>query len=175
LLGAAMIRQIIFITLLIFISVSPVIAGNPKENRYNREIKIDKFIYEAPLFMKGKSLYEIRNIGKPNREFIENKPNSHDVKTIDTFITLQFDGLEIYGYLKSEDELWPIRVTITKPQWKILDALDVGAPISRIEKVLGPPKEREKNLRKYCGETECVFFYINKGRISKVEFYYYFD
>jgi hypothetical protein len=175
LLGATMIRQIISITLLIFIYVSPVIAGNPREDRFNRETKIDKFIYEAPLFIKGKSLQEIRKIGKLRREFMENKPNSHDPKTINTFITLQFDGLEINGYLKSQDEFWPIQITITKPKWKILNAFDVGTPISRIYKILGHPKEQENNLIKYCGETECVTFFINKKTISKIEFHYYTD
>jgi hypothetical protein len=170
-----MIRYIIIITFLIFISVSSLFASGPKDNCFNRETKIDKFVCNALLFIKGKSLHEIRNIGKLNHEFTENKPNSHDAKIIDTFITLQFDGLEIYGYLKSQDELWPIRVTITKPHWKILDAIEVGVPISRISKVLGQPKEQGKNLRKYCGETDCVSFYINKGVISKVEFYYYVD
>lgn len=170
-----MIRQIISITLLLFISASPVIAGNLKEDCFNKETIIDKYISEAPLFIKGKSLHEIRNIGKFNREFRENKPNSHDANIINTFITLQFDGLEIYGLLKSQDEFWPIRVKITKSQWKILDDLNVGEPISRIYKVLGYPKERGKNLRKYCGETDCISFFINKGVISKVEFYYYVD
>jgi hypothetical protein len=30
-------------------------------------------------------------------------------------------------------------------------------------------------LKKYCGETDCIYFYINKEVISKVELYYYLD
>ncbi len=170
-----MINHIIGIMVLVLMCVSPILAGETPRNHWDREIRIDKFVRDAPLFIKGKSLPDIRNIGKLKREFTEKKPNHHDPKVTNTFITLQFDGLEIYGYLKSREVLWPIHITITKPQWKILNGLEVGMPGSCIIKVLGPPNEQKKNVKEYCGETECVYFTEDNETISKVEFYYYFD
>lgn len=159
---------------LIFFSVSSLSANGSTDDCFNKETKIDKFICNASL-IKGKSLREIRSIGKLNHEFTENKPNSHNANKIDTFITLQFDGLKIYGCLKSQNEVWPIRVIVTKPQWKISDGLEVGVPNARLTEVLGDPKEQGKNFKKYCGETDCVTFYIKNGAIVKVEFDYYVD
>ena len=171
-----MINCKIYLIASLLFCVTPVVAGAAfAEDRIDREARIDKFVYEAPLFIKSKSLKEIKKIGKLKQELTDKQPNNHDATVTDTFITLRFDGLEIYGYLKSKETLCPIRITITKPQWKILNGLNVDTPSSRIIQILGQPNEEKKNIKKYCGETECVSFSEASGKITKIQFNYYLD
>ena len=174
-LGVSMCKLLAAMSLMVLIQLAPLSAGAPPIHQSNENQEIDIFVDDAPVFMKGKSFQEIKNLGKLRHEAIDKIPNKHNPQNSDTFVTLQYDGLEIYGYLKTQNELWPIHIVVTKPQWKINDGLCVGAPVSLIEKVLGKPIEKEKNIVKYCGETDCIHFYISKEAISKVEFYYYFD
>ena len=90
-------------------------------------------------------------------------------------MTLQFDGLEIYGYLNSPNELSLIHVTITSPKWEILYGLNVGSYASRISQYLGSPIDEKKSIKSYCGESERVEFSTENNRISKVELFYYMD
>ena len=167
--------KIIVITFLFFIYIPSIFAGETAKNNCLGASKIDEYIFNAPIFMKGKTLSEIRNIGKLKREYSEKKQNPHDASLIDTFVTLQFEGLEIYGYLKKQDILWPIRIIITEPKWKISNGLDVGTPSLNILKLLGSPTLKTDNKIEYCGETDCVYFYEDKKIISKIEFHYYLD
>ena len=142
--------------------------------------KIDKFVSTAPIFLNCKSvlnvkLSDVKKLVKINKEYITKSANKYNKNKIDEFLTLQFDGLEIYGYLKSPSELWLIHVTITSHRWGILYGLIVGSDASRISQYLGTPVEQKKNMKIYYGESERVEFSTEGNRISKVELFYYMD
>lgn len=154
---------------------SLVIAQNRSEGKLEA---IDQFAYSGPLFIKGKSsLTEFRSLGSVLHERHEKKSNPYDEKLKDEFVVLVFDGLEIYGRVdkRASKKFLPIRIKITSPKWRISGGLDIGADAKMVKSKLGSPTKRSVGSEEYCGETECVLFYIKDGRISSVEFFYYAD
>jgi len=150
-------------------------AEEGNSNAISKMERIDTFVKEAPLFINSKSLSQLRHIGILTHESVEHIPNRYDPNKIDDFITLQFDGLQIYAYVKSEDEIWPIHITVTTPQWQILNGLNVGVSDSRITQILGHSTEENQQVRQYTGIKESIVFHIKKARISKIELLYYLD
>lgn len=139
---------------------------------------IDQFAYSGPLFLKGKSnLAELRLLDSVLHEQHEEKSNPYDEKLKDEFVSLDFDGLEIYGRIDKRVSMnfLPIRIKITSPKWSIWGGLDIGADAKMVKNKLGTPTKNTVGSEEYCGETECVVFYVKSGKISGVEFFYYAD
>lgn len=132
---------------------------------------------QSPVSITNYSVHELRKLGKLRNEAAEQRPNPHVENTILTYINLEFEGLEIFGVVidKDSDELTPIKITITTSAWKILHDLNVGTPALRIQEFLGKPSEEGESFQKYCGETDCVRFSIDRGRIATIELSYYVD
>jgi hypothetical protein len=139
---------------------------------------IDRFILNGPLFLPGTAtvpMAAIRSLAELERETVRRVANRLDPIKVDEFRTFIFDGLEIYGYVGDRQELWPIRITVTRPSWKIQDGLTVGSDASRVTAQLGAPNETTANALMYRTDTQSVNFYFDAGRIVKVEFIYYSD
>jgi len=139
---------------------------------------IDDFVLHGPLFLPGTEtvpIAAIRSLGKLERESVRKVANRLDPIKIDEFRTFVFDGLEIYGYVGDRQELWPIRITVTKPPWPIRDGLVVGSDASRVVALLGTPTDATPDVLTYHGDTQSVNFYLDGGRIVKIEFIDYLD
>jgi hypothetical protein len=140
-----------------------------------RKAEIDKFVYNAPLFINDRSLKALKKLGKFKNEHIDKQQNPHDSTKIIEYRTLTFKGLIISGFIQDQIKLSIIQIIVTDSRWKILNGLNVGSSSERINKVLGEPTTDENNIKEYCGETECVNFQIKKNKIIKVELNYYSD
>jgi hypothetical protein len=145
------------------------------ERMLAKQAFIDSFVREAPLFIKDKSIEGLRKLGELKNEIVKKSSNPHDPTKTDEFRTLIFEGLEIYGFIHPPQKFWLIQIIITKPEWKILNDLNVGSPAERIIKVLGKPNKEFDNMRHYRGETESVTFYIKGNKIIKIVLDYYVD
>ena len=172
-------RKLLFLVshaIWILIAISSSVSA---QDRGEKKLEaIDQFVYSGPMFIKGKrSLAEFRSLDTVLHERHEEKVNSYDEKLKDKFVLFVFDGLEIYGRIdeRISKKFLPIRIKITSPKWNISGGLDVGADAKIIKMKLGLPKKRSVGYAEYCGETECVRFYIRGSRISGVEFFYYAD
>ena len=161
--------------ILIFLGTTPAFAGDRFDEVIARQAKIDQFVYDAPLFIKDKSLIALRKLDQLKDERVKKESNPHIPGKIIEYRTLLFEGLKIYGSVHEQKELWPIQITVTDSRWKILNKLNVGSSVEQIEQVLGKPTKEYSNIKQYCGETECVDFYIKDAKIIKVELNYYLD
>lgn len=162
------------IFLLFFVNVFAFSADN-LNNTIVRQAEIDKFVYDAPVFIKDRSLITLKKLGKFKKERIEKQQNPHDsTKTIE-YRTLTFKGLIISGFIQDQNKFAIIQIIVTDSRWKILNGLNVGSSRERIIKVLGNPSNEEDNIIEYSGETESVNFQIKKNKIIKIELNYYSD
>lgn len=148
-------------------------TADPIQARMERMELIDRFVYDGPLFLKDKSLPALRKLGRLQNEKMEKHPNRYIPGQAVEYITLTYDGLEIYGDVRERNRLAPILVVVTGSTWNIKHNLSVGAPMSRVIKALGEPINTNNHALRYCGETECVSFMVKDGKISKIEFDYY--
>lgn len=85
---------------------------------------IDRFVLHALPLLPGTStvpITAIRSLGALERESVRKVVNPLDPIEVDEFRSFGFDGLEIYRYVGDQEELWPIRVTVTGSQWQIGD------------------------------------------------------
>jgi hypothetical protein len=162
------------IVLAVWVMIPAFSAEDPQEIS-ERQALIDRFVYDAPLFIRGKSLPALRKLGPLKKERIDRRPNPHDPGKMLEYRTLTFKGLTVRGFVNDQNELAIIQISVTDSRWKILHGLNVGSPAAGIGKVLGKATREEKNTREYCGETECVDFNVKKGRIAEVVFNYYSD
>lgn len=137
--------------------------------------KIDKYVYDAPLFITNHSLPGLRAIGKVTSETSFHHPSPHIENKLTEFITLKFSGLTIYGAINKDSSLAPIKITITGTQWKILEGFNIGTASARIKGVLGEAFSEKKSKIEYRGETEQVVFHTNNNLITKIELNYYYD
>lgn len=139
--------------------------------------RIDKFVWEGLEVPLGKSLQDLRGIGRVQREIVTTVPNPHDKNQLDEVRTIFFDGLVVEAYFpnRNHDRFLLREVTVTKPRWRIREGLSVGVRAALIPEALGAPTETTQNSYKYCGETECVIFQLRRGVISKITFQYYVD
>lgn len=139
--------------------------------------RIDKFVGEGLELPLGKSLQDLRRIGRVQREVVSSVPNPHDKSQVDEIRMIFFDGLVVEAYFpnKNHDRFLLREVTVTKHRWRIREGLSVGVRAALITEALGAPTEATQNSYKYCGETECVIFQLRRGVISKITFQYYVD
>jgi len=139
--------------------------------------RIDKFVWEGLEVPLGKSLQDLRRIGRVQREVVSSVPNPHDNSQVDEIRTIFFDGLVVEAYFpnKNHDRFLLREVTVTKQRWRVREGLSVGVQAALITEALGAPTETTQNSYKYCGETECVIFQLRRGVISKITFQYYVD
>ena len=168
------IRKVPIVFLLMTISINLYAENNEEAVIFNLE-RIYRFVNEAPIFIKGKSLKQLREIGRLKNESVTRSTNKYNSKTIDEFVTMKFEGLEIYAFKKAPDSILPIKITITSSIWKIKNGLNVGSPNSLILKNLGRPTKEYNNIKEYCGINDCIIFYSDKESISKIELSYYLD
>jgi hypothetical protein len=134
---------------------------------------IDRFVRSGPLFLSDTSLAAVRELGTLRSESVKRLVDPYDPLRVDEFRTLVFDGLEIYGLVDARQVVWPMRVTVTQPQWKIRDDLGVGTSVERLVAVLGAPAERTAEVLLYRGQAEYVNFFARGERIERIEFIYY--
>lgn len=171
-LGVIKMKILKLIIVLIFLGTSAIAVDT---EIIARQAAIDQFVYHAPLFIKDRSLPALRNLDQLKAEQVNKKPNPLNPGKDVEFRTFLYEGLEIYGAVLDQKELAFIRITITDPRWQILNDLNIGSSVERIESFLGKPTKEYSNIRQYCGETECVNFHIKDSKIIKVELNYYFD
>lgn len=136
---------------------------------------VDQFVWEGAVFVKDTSLPALRNLPGLKSEVSTKERNRHYPEKVTEFKTFEYDGLQIYGYIMDSGSLGLIKVTVTKPQWKILHELNVGKEFRHVVQFLGAPDATEGQLMRYCGETECVEFETKGDAISKIRFLHYTD
>jgi len=147
-----------------------------QEALHDRLRRVDEFVWDGPLFMKGRrTLQQVRNLSRLLGEKVQKSPNPHVGGQIDEFRTLTFEGLELYGRVTPAQEFSPITAVITTPRWRIRNGLDVGSSAARVASVLGQPMQTTGAILEYQGESERVNFHVGNGIIKKIEFFYYAD
>ena len=161
--------------LLTFLGFTPSFAANQFEEMLARQAVIDKFVHDAPVFLKDTSLKALRKLNSLKGESVTDSPNPHVAGEKIEFRTLTYNGLTIYGRVLNKSKLSPIQITVTDSRWKILNNLNVGTSSERIEQKLGIPTKEYSGVKQYCGETECVNFHAKERKITKVELNYYSD
>lgn len=140
--------------------------------------RIDRFALEGPRFLKDVTripLVELRKLAPVRSEQAKKAANLHDPVKVDEFRTLSFDGLEIYGFMGDQGELWPIRITVSSAAWDIADDLKVGSDAARVLEILGEPATRHPQAWLYQGVIQNVNFYLRQDKVEKIEFIYYLD
>ena len=169
-------KKRIAILLSLFIIV-PFLQASESDNMLMRMEKIDKFVSNAPIFISTYSLKNLRKIGSLKKETSEKHPNPHVPSKTLEYINLEYEGLEIAGVIIEEgsDHVTPIRITLSSPQWNVLYGLNVGTQILKIKEILGTPTDKGPNFLEYCGETDCVIFSHDKGKITAIQLNYYVD
>jgi len=160
---------------LMFLGSTQSFAADQFNKMLERQAAIDKFVHEAPLFIKDKSLSSLRKLAPLKFEGVDKIPNSHVPGENLEYKTLEFDGLSIFGLVKKQRELSLNHIIVTDEKWKILEGLNVGINVNRVAQVLGKPTYEYDNIKEYCGETECVRFFAKETKIIKVDFIYYSD
>jgi hypothetical protein len=165
----------VILSIVIIAGATNSLMAGTLEEIWARQAFIDKFVREAPVFIVDNSLQALRTIGLLKKETVKEVPNPHIPDKLEEFRTLTFDGLVLYGHMRSPEELSPIKITVTGTRWNILHDLNVGTPADGIEEILGPPTEKSDDLIIYRGETERVKFYIKGDTIKKIELIYYAD
>ncbi len=156
-------------------SLSVAVAAEQSESLLDRAARIDRFVDEGPQFLGKKTLPELRKLGVLKREKVEKSPNPHIPGKVVEYRTLVFDGLEIYGDVHEPQKLAPIRVVVTSSKWQIQNGLSVGSPETSVTEALGKPNKVHGGSLEYCGETDCVYFFTAKGKVTKIEFSFYAD
>jgi hypothetical protein len=104
---------------------------------------VNNFTVEGWDFKLGRSLQDLRAIGKVLRETTTTVDNPHNRNQNDEIRELFFDGLRIVAYFpaKNHHRLLLQEVEVSKRKFKIKHGLDIGVPISKVVGVLGEPTE----------------------------------
>ena len=158
--------------LLLFIGITPSFAADNLKETLTKQVAIDKFVDEAPLFIEEKSLIALRKLAPLKFEGVEKIPNQLILSEPLEYKTLEFDGLSIFGLVQNQSELPTPLITITDEKWKILNGLNVGTDIERVEQVLGKATYAYGDIKEYCGETHCVLFHTKGIKIIKIVLFY---
>jgi hypothetical protein len=165
--------------LLVFIVLGTVSFPLLVEGGDSEEIfeKVNNFTVESWDFKLGKSLQDLRAIGKVLRETTTTVDNPHNPNQKDEIRELFFDGLRIVAYFPAKDpyRLLLQEVEVTKRKFKIKHGLDIGVPTSKVTGVLGEPTEAKGDFYIYRGETNAVYFHIKNGAVVRVRWELYVD
>ena len=158
----------------------PVVAEElpPESPAAITPARIDRFALEGPRFLKSVTripIATLRALAPLRQEQVKKAANPHDPLKVDEFRTLTFDGLEIYGFMGDQGELWPVRISVSSPDWEIAEDLRVGSDAARVQTVLGEPTTSSTEARLYQGDIQNVNFFLRDGKIAKIEFIYYLD
>jgi hypothetical protein len=139
--------------------------------------KVNNFTVEGWDFKPGKSLQDLRAIGKVLREITIAVDNPHNQNQKDEIRELFFDGLRIVAYFpaKDHDRLLLQEVEVSKRKFKIKHGLDIGVPTSKVKGVLGEPTEANVDVYIYRGETNAVYFHVKNGAVVRVRWELYVD
>ena len=140
--------------------------------------RVDQFALEGPRFLKNVTrmpIAELRQLAPLRGEEVKKAANPHDPLKVDEFRTLSFEGLEIYGFMGDQGELWPVRIAVTGAAWDIANDLKVGSDAARVTELLGEPTTRGPEAWLYQGAIQNVNFFLRRDKIEKIEFIYYLD
>jgi hypothetical protein len=144
-----------------------------EEARLAREHAIDTFVWYALPDLKDKSLATARKLGKVIREDVEYRDSEYAPGQKLEIRSLQFDGLQIDGWVDEQKKLRINTVKVTHPRWRVRDGLGVGASIQQLDRILGYPDKRTGDVLQYSGETETAEFTVRHGRIVQVLLIHY--
>lgn len=137
-------------------------------------VTIDQFAIDGPAFLTNKSLQAIYGLADEYSEEIKRVEVMPSRKTIKLH-TVYFDGLQIYGFARSETEFVPLTITITNAHWRIAYELNVGSAIEQVQKMLGEPNEINDHGFIYQANAGEVLFQYLDGVVTKVTFNYHAD
>ena len=167
---------LVFLLSIVLIPVSfPLLAeGGDYQEIYE---KVNNFTVEGWDFKLGKSLQDLRAIGKVLREITTTVDNPHNQNQTDEIRELFFDGLRILAYFPAKDpnRLLLQEVEVSKRRLKIKHGLDIGVSTSKVKGVLGEPAEANVDVYIYRGETNAVYFHIKNGAVVRVRWELYVD
>jgi hypothetical protein len=162
---------------LLLVVSSFVWPADPAGNEITTADKIDQFIQDAPLFLKDKTMSGIRKLGKIVKEDTKKEPNPYIQGVTMLIKEFHFEGLQIVGVIvdskKEDDPMLLNSIVVTHPQWKILNGLDVGVTVEKIEQVLGVPSEKSEKAISYNGAGNHIYFHLKQGKVEKIAISYY--
>jgi len=156
------------------VSFPLLVEGGDSEETFE---KVNNFTVEGWDFKLGKSLQDVRAIGKVLRETTTTVDNPHNRNQKDEIRELFFDGLRIVAYFPGKDHhrLLLQEVEVSKRKFKIKHGLDIGVPTSKVTGVLGKPTETNVDVYIYRGETNSVYFHVKNGAVVRVRWELYVD
>lgn len=151
-----------------------LIEGGDSQESYE---KVNSFTVEGWDFKLGKSLQDLRAIGKVLRETVTPVDNPHNRNQKDEIRELFFDGLRIVAYFPAKDHnrLLLQEIEVSKPKFKIKHGLGIGVPISKVKDMLGEPTKVNIDVYIYRGETNAVYFHVKNGAVVTVRWELYVD
>jgi hypothetical protein len=128
-------------------------------------------------FEIGRSLADVRRLGKLIKQVVTEERNRHVDGQLDESRVLYFDGLvvQIYFPAKNYNNLQVTAVRISSAKWAVKDGLIVGSPWTMVKDKLGDPDEKTASSAKYCGESDCVIFSLRDDRVAKITWDLYHD
>lgn len=147
------------------------------EGGVSRSQRLNDFAGRGWGFEIGRSLTEVKRLGKVLREEVSSERNRHVDGQIDESRVLHFDGLVIQAYFpaKNHNDLMVAAVTIAKRKWPVRHDLRVGSTWATVKEKLGDPNEETASAAKYCGDNDCAIFSLRNGRVSKITWDLYLD
>jgi hypothetical protein len=93
--------------------------------------------------------------------------------------TYYFDGLQVIAHFDKGDNVKGAltQAVVSGTKWKIAKNLSIGTSIDTLIKTLGEPTTRKDKSYEYCGENgvDCAIFEIDKKKVARITFTYYWD
>ena len=170
-----MIRQTI--ALITFVVISSV--AFPQSLDFKRLKFITDFVLHGTGLSSSTSDVKIRALGRVNKVDVKLHEAYDDKKVIVEQRTYYLDGLQIVAhFVKGDDSSGYITETVvTGKKWNIEKDLKVGTSIDAVVKTLGEPTVKGDKTYEYCGETQvdCAIFEVEKQKVVKITFTYYWD
>ena len=164
-------------TLIVFVLISSV--AFPQSTDFKRLQFIEDFVLRGIGLSPSTSDAKIRALGRVNKVDVKLHEAYDDKKVIVEQRTYYLDGLQVVAhFVKGDDSSGCITETVvTGKKWKIEKDLKVGTAIDAVVKTLGEPTGKGDKTYEYCGETQvdCAIFEVEKQKVVKVTFTYYWD
>ena len=153
---------------------------SPKSSPQSTDSLRDDFV-EHGLLVSDSRAQVIARLGQPDSTAARGVINRHMPSQTDSIVDLFYPGLQLTYYVVGDGKKEFLQTAmVLDNRYLKYPHLGIGTPEAAILRSLGQPGSREPGKYRYdcarcIGEESPVYFYLDRGRVQRIEYTFYVD
>ena len=154
----------------IFIACQPGLGGEAKESSLEIYLDVLSCSRGDYALSMSRSIDDLRTLPSFRSESVKKDPAMNASEH-----TLRYRGMTVWIVVTQYDHDNGLieGVSVTSKNWAVTGDLKVGSPVDELSSRLGRKIDGSIRSVKVCGDTDCATYFVERGRLKRIDYHCY--